>query len=908
MTRRSREAGLGLVIGALVLIAMIPKELWKLFGVGVFFAIIPIIFFAAMKLLGAKPSAPASAPKSPRAHEPTLAELTTQAPSHPAHRGRSSVPTPRASGLSPPPPLPTPHSTQRSSDPNQGLSQAGPVQPPATARDHLAAAQESIHVAERAHDVGIEESKQLAESLSRNFAAATKEPALGAVTPPLRPSPATLPQPVLPHPVHDSSGDKGFYAPPVVAAPSTVAAAHTIPATPDGYGDGRWVPAGEAVTVTGVRIAGGMLYVGARLPAANGQTDPCLVSAHLPIAAVGSFRHEQLGYWPSFATISPSQRRAYLNWLAEGRSDPACEIGFVFLYFYALERRVLLDTTKDGAVKAEWPAIASELRRLLAIYGESSASFRRYADDLLKWIALEGLSTKLYNDPLPAFVPGYEMPFHLRYALGQAALDRAPLPAALALAWLRHTPGLYLRTAATRCPDEFGALFCEHYVQTFGAGLVLSKNRTKLKIDYRPASSGFNGITVSVTFGEVPDVVALTAPLKRLQELAERCTDELGSFSRLLGKDPTLKGTLEASLLLPASLWPDTTRRLMEALSERARHDPVTLTLDELAIALGTSQQALTRDRLRAVAWALESTGLGLEPDVLGGSRTPGSQDPVVVFRMSAPDAQQRATATYQTAALTLQLAAACACADGHFHTLEIALLKSEIDSWTHLVPTERERLHAHLQYLIAAPPTLAGLRTKLALMPAAAKESLATLMATLVQTDGVVTPEEVKFLEKAYRVLGVETARVFSDVHAAGSAPAGGASKGFASGFRLDKTRIAALQRDTEHVSALLSKIFTEETPPEAEPEAEPSKALGAPSVWALSLDDPHTVFAQLLLSRAQWTRSELEDAAADLDLMLDGALEQINDAAFDAFDAPLCEGDETVDVNTELLEKLAP
>ena len=47
------------------------------------------------------------------------------------------------------------------------------------------------------------------------------------------------------------------------------------------------------------------------------------------------------------------------------------------------------------------------------------------------------------------------------------------------------------------------------------------------------------------------------------------------------------------------------------------------------------------------------------------------------------------------------------------------------------------------------------------------------------------------------------------------------------------------------------------------------------------------------------------------DIDLhgtvMLDGALEQINEASFDAFDAPLCEGDEIVDVNTEILEKLA-
>jgi len=60
------------------------------------------------------------------------------------------------------------------------------------------------------------------------------------------------------------------------------------------------------------------------------------------------------------------------------------------------------------------------------------------------------------------------------------------------------------------------------------------------------------------------------------------------------------------------------------------------------------------------------------------------------------------------------------------------------------------------------------------------------------------------------------------------------------------------------------------------------------------------------LLLSRPQWARAELQDAAADLGLMLDGALEQINEAAFDAFDAPLCESDDPIDINTELLEKI--
>jgi hypothetical protein len=38
----------------------------------------------------------------------------------------------------------------------------------------------------------------------------------------------------------------------------------------------------------------------------------------------------------------------------------------------------------------------------------------------------------------------------------------------------------------------------------------------------------------------------------------------------------------------------------------------------------------------------------------------------------------------------------------------------------------------------------------------------------------------------------------------------------------------------------------------------------------------------------------------------MLDGALERINEASFDAHDLPFTEGDDPVDVNAEAVEKI--
>ena len=174
--------------------------------------------------------------------------------------------------------------------------------------------------------------------------------------------------------------------------------------------------------------------------------------------------------------------------------------------------------------------------------------------------------------------------------------------------------------------------------------------------------------------------------------------------------------------------------------------------------------------------------------------------------------------------------------------------------------------------------------------------------MATLAQADGMISPDEVKFLEKVYKALGVEPRQVFSDIHAvgAGNVPA---ARTETKGFRLDAARIAELEKDTARVSALLSEIFTEEAVPAPAPpvEAEPMKETGL-----LGLDEAHTALVRLILSRAQWSRAELEDAAADLELMLDGALEQVNEACFDAHDIPLSEGEDPIDINPEAVEKI--
>ncbi len=334
--------------------------------------------------------------------------------------------------------------------------------------------------------------------------------------------------------------------PVLVSSPKPPPTTFAVPTPPTGYGAAIWAPPGSSVNVGGLSIPGGMVYVGTVLKTPYSEDDPCLIDPYKSIAPQGDFTERQTNYWPSYSEISSWARRAYLNWLADGKKHPEADIGYVFLYFYGLERRVILDAPKDAVAQAELPAIGRELERLLGIYGNKSGSFRKYASELLAWVKLSSYSASLYSLPVPEFNRTWEIPVYLRLALGQVAMAGVPLPAHLALAWIKFDPSTRLRTPATRCAREFGKLFELKYGAAFGTGMVLPKNKTKLKLVYRPASGGFRGYDeIKLSFGDTPDVTVLTGPIKKLQLLAEDATKELEPYSRAIGRNPSATESLE---------------------------------------------------------------------------------------------------------------------------------------------------------------------------------------------------------------------------------------------------------------------------------------------------------------------------------------------------------------------------
>jgi uncharacterized tellurite resistance protein B-like protein len=668
-----------------------------------------------------------------------------------------------------------------------------------------------------------------------------------------------------------------------------------------------WVPAGRRTTVGRLEVPGGMIYVGKRLRSVNGSTvEPALIDPAQPVSVGEADCHvRMLNYWSSYSYASPEARASYLQWLSTGRKDSAADIGYVFLYFYGLERRVLADAKADPVAQAEVPAIIEEVRRLRSIYGHSG-SFNRYSGEFLDFVeATQSMNVAGSDDEEPPPLTRYQLTFGLRRKLGQLAKARKPLPANWAYTWYHNDLRTRLPAAAERCPEYMARLFALEYERELGQGLVLPTNKTRLKLTYRPASSSFGGSLVQSV--DLPDVSVLTTNYATLDGIAVKCFQQLDAYSRFVGRNRAEKDNFEGIVLLPVSLWPANWQAITTDLAKStAGGDASVTTLSDL---LGRFGQRTALPRLIYVGWcrSLASAGIGLEPDPRFGGEVPELEDTVAVF---SSDGTEHVSEGFGLAALLLRLSAAVAAADGDFSDAEMKLLREEIDGNAALKQEDRRRLLARLMRFRLEAPGLTGLKPTIQQLNADARTKVTDFLLSLIYTDRTVAPAEVKVMEKIYSLFGLEANALYTRLHelSAGAKPAP-APAGQATGpLQLNAAKIQQLRAASDDVTKRLAEIFDAEhaamvdAEKKEAAESEPATT-NAPTL--LDLDAAHADLLTLLLTRTQWTRAEFEEVCGDKGLMPDGAIERINDAAFTKFDQAIIEGNDPIEVAVQLLEE---
>lgn len=680
-----------------------------------------------------------------------------------------------------------------------------------------------------------------------------------------------------------------------------------------------WVPAGVAVSVAGREIPGGLIYAGCGMTSISGHpTEPALIDPTLPVDwRKPDLTGRTMGYWPFYDGITPQARAGYLQWLIGGRRDPTAYIGYVFLFYYGLERRVLSDLGLRAG-DAEVGVIAAEVRRLAELYGHHG-SFGTYARNFLD---LVDSATLINDDTSPGDIEmderTWQVPFALRVAVARLAADGKPLSGDWALAWLRNHPMAYLRTPADRCAEEFDALFRLRYVEEYGEGIQLRGTGQRIRIDYRPASGGFGG-SVEATVGDLPDVTWGDANMGELRAVAASCSDALDPYSRYLGRHPDGRGTPQASGLLPESVLREYGGAPVRNLSTwlESVEDFGVVPVDELVGAWSPDLTVGKIGKTEAVALAslLAKLGYGIEPDVRFGSPRLKAGGSAVLFRLPAGSAATPSP-EYTEASLLIRLSGLLAASDGRVSEEERRLLATHLESSAGMEEAERRRVEASLVWVGATGLQLTGLKRKLEALPQSQRVTLGRFLVDVAIADGEVSPEEITTLTKLYRLLGLEEANVYSAVHAIeagddrpvvvleGSSERRHPIAGLRPSLDIDRERLAARRAETAEVAALLGEVFAEEdstavAPVVVSPVADDSR---------LGLDTAHIAVLAMLPSKESWSRAELEKLILGQGLpLVDAAIDRINEAAFDQCDEPVLEGEDPWELNQYALEALS-
>lgn len=677
---------------------------------------------------------------------------------------------------------------------------------------------------------------------------------------------------------------------------------------------GKWVKPRESCSIKGHKITRGCFYFGGRLPSLDGYgtevslVDDSLKTVNQPV----TYEDESLGYWPKYISISAKCRGAYLNLLASSRDDPATPLGYVFIYFYGLERRIVVDSIKDTVDDAEFKIIFEEVLRLKKIYGESR-SFLNYSTRLLEIMCL--LRSNVVSYPLLEKKTNRDS-ILLKHRLAKTVNDENPVPADLALAWLKFFPDYNLKKPARRCSYEFSQMFSRLYTKKYGDGIVVKPNKTRLKIEYWPASSSLRGVEIPQE--DLPDPSNLKGPTNKLITIADECTDALDAYSRYLGKQDTSRTDISAVLLLPEELS-DVGATLGLSKFKKWAEESIS-TNGGLVDVSGFWQFAKTplpakinKKESELIQTLAEKAGFGVVPDTRYHHAKPSTDGKLVLFSEGHGKYFEPSKA-FNEMGMALRLGAMVATIDSHVDQSEITLLKQLIDHDTNLSPVEKRSLHSYLVWRLNTPSNVTGLKARIEKLGKKEKAAVSRIIVGVALADGKIDPEEVKQLEKLYTLLGLDKSLVTGDIHnlttgKAGirettrSARAPELGKEASRGFRLDESVLAIHESQTKDVQSMLGAIFIDEEPVVETARAEETQS----DKEDIGIDAQHYSLYENLINKDRWPREEMDELCKKLGLMTSGAIETINDWSFERVDAPVLEEEaDAVYVDQDIIEEL--
>lgn len=633
----------------------------------------------------------------------------------------------------------------------------------------------------------------------------------------------------------------------------------------------RWYRQGEMLKVRGRTISSGLLYAGAPDPLVDAR-EPSAIDPASP----GGPGFSAIGKTLAFKDLYLSDQDLYIDWHAEGRPIVMAGPWMVELFLWGLERRVMFEGWHYGMREAwtDLPEIEACLVDMTRSGGRRrpEPEWRKTAINLLQKTrilrVLTGQTTLDTLDTDPAkFNPSHRAAIY--------DLRGEPWPEELAFTLLQE--------GHRANPDFFRAhpplakhLFHLHYDPAVHGRCPGHPTTKELALSYIPASPALQQLTKFV-FPELvePDLKGARM-LPALNVLWKIQSAHAVAVFEILGESPSELG-MTWQFLLPAE---QRSKELLHALDTLKRsieeESPVSMVLAGLMANLGCNVPRKSHHLLCCFADALDQAGIGLEPDPRETDRLPPREMIVTPFRCApgSPRSLSPSGVLYGKALAVIDWIAIKLNLDLFARTL----FASECISSLWDVPAnDRARLQIQSK---------AGKHRA----PRKGAEDFAGINASLKDSHRAFIEREFQalnsklFLER--RVADRRLRSLYTSGLLAGAVPV---TRAPATRRRhkvvLDEGRIKEIIEETERAGRILAPIFA--TPDDA-PAIVP---LASAHPWGL--DAHHAGFLAEMAAAVPMAIELAMTIARRHDLMFDGAVERINEAAIEHAGEPMFEVD---------------
>ncbi|MGL4534845.1 MAG: TerB N-terminal domain-containing protein [Fusobacteriaceae bacterium] len=634
-------------------------------------------------------------------------------------------------------------------------------------------------------------------------------------------------------------------------------------------------------------------------------------------SSIGSSDKEldKLGYWPSYQNLTDNQRAKYLEWLASGRNSVLEEVGYIFIFFYGLEKRFFKD-------KKDKDIILNEVQRLLSKYGELSGSLRGYLGNFLVYGYLEkginNMTSETINSLEKLVCENTFLPIKLAYLYqNNLYLDAKTAFSISKSLEISNNKSVIIK----RTSNLIENLFFKKYLHEYGEKFTLKLSKRKELFYYNTATSDFR----IDNFLEIPNILGVSSQFKKLGLLFNECIEDLRKISSLIAKgvaedDPRYFSALPE--LLKDSKEHPLKNKFIEMINESEKKGIYSfLKVSDLSNLINFEpREKLTLIQSKNLVELCKELGYKVEPDCFITSNTYLYTSEVAVFKVVN---FEESFVNYNLSKLMLEIGIAISNSDGVIDQKEIDHITSFIETFA---SSENEilRIEALKQLYITNPPNVNGLGKKI-------KENLnknqiavvSEFIVSLSTIDGELHKKEEKTLKTLFKAMGVEMSELetllqkFKERY---EEPVevliGTTLKGeviqkeiIEPVIKLDKDIIKKTLANTKEISAILGNIFDEDDNIKNNEklkidEVKKKVVLPESSIESGELDIRYKAIFNEIIIKNEWSKIEFETLVKKYNFMPSAVIEIINEWADEALEEFLIEEtEEKIIIDLKLL-----